>query len=505
MKRIIAICFSLVLGAAPVWAGLSHKYAAWPDGPVQLLLTSQERAAYQQLTTDEQAKSFIDLFWAKRDPNLETRANEFKLDFDARVAAADKLFGEKDTRGALTDRGRVFILMGPASRTKESIERFLTGLYGRGRQDKDFKSAPIGSTSSSTVMYGISFDRYKGVADIWLYSREQIPAEVHLPKRMKSVMFAFFDTDGTGHYELQRRLRDAKYAQAALEAMASKDLVHPELTELPTYPLLPGTTAATDAQLAWLSQEPAPWPDGAASGVSQGVTAANVYPAWVYVLLPEKTAAADLMVGRLTGANGKVEGTFQKAVTGIDTSSGRLYELAVPAAPGRYTLELALAAQGAPVAVRRMPVKLDEVPAGATFISPMVAGAQVIDLTEFTAGTPFIYGGHHVVPRMDGHYDYNENLSYFCLIANPGMGEDGNPSLKVRLKLYYGAQQISSQPYRSVQPSQVEPGVYMFGSQLPLSILPKAGEYTLRVTVKDAVNNVSADTRIPIIMPEKTK
>ncbi|NOZ78486.1 MAG: GWxTD domain-containing protein [Acidobacteria bacterium] len=503
MKKTLVILCALFLSSVTAWAALSQKYADWPNGPAGYLMTQQEHAAYKQLTTDEQAQQFIDLFWAKRDPNLSTRVNEFKVDFEARVAAADKMFAEKGVRGAMTDRGKVFILMGPpANRGKESLEKFLTSLYGPGRQDT---RPALAGADVSTVMFGIAFNRAKGVAEVWLYNRDQIPPAVHIPKRFKTVMFAFFDTEGNGHFELQRRIRDAKWAMQCLSAVPQKDLVHPELTKMPVYPLLPGTTAATPTQLAWLSINPAPWPQGATAGVSPGVEEANIYPAWAFIILPAKVAPADTIVGRLTGPGGKVLGTFQKTVTGLETQSGRLYEVAVPAPAGTSTLELALAAQGSPVAVRKLTVTMENIPSGATYITPMVAGQQVIDVKKFVAGTPFIYGGHHVVPRPDGHFAYTDNLSYFCLIVNPGLNSSGRPDVKMRLKLYFGKQVISNAPYRSLQLSKVEDNVYMFGSQLPLSIMPKGGTYTLKTTVKDFVKNVSRTTMIPIILPPKKK
>ncbi len=502
-KTLIIVLCALFFGSMTAWAALSQKYADWPNGPAGLLMTKQERAAYSHVTTDEQARQFIDLFWAKRDPNLSTRLNEFKRDFDARVAAADRMFAEKGVRGALTDRGKVFILMGPpASRGQEPIEKFLISLYGHGRQDT---RPALGGMDMSTIMYGIAFNRAKGVADIWLYNPDQIPPAVHVPKRFKNVMFAFFDTDGTGHFELQRKIRDAKWAVECLDAVKQKDLVHPNMTKMPVYPLLPATTAATPTQLAWFAINPAPWPEGATAGVSTGVEEANIYPAWAFVILPDKVTPADTMVGRLTGPNGKVIGTFEKAVTGLETQSGRLYEVAVPAPAGSSTLELALAAQGSPIAVRKLDITMEDVPSGATYITPMVAGQQVIDVTNFVAGTPFIYGGHHIVPRPDGHFAFTDTLNYFCLIVNPGLNDKGLPDVKMRMKLYFGKQLISNAPYRSLQLSKVEDNVYMFGSSLPLSILPRGGTYTLKTTVKDFIKKVSRTTMIPIIMPPKKK
>lgn len=510
MRRAVLTFVSLILVTAPAWAQLSEKYASWPDGPAGLLLTQQERTAYKAITSDEAAQKFIDLFWAKRDPDLNTRVNEFKVDFDARVAAADKAFGEGETRGALTDRGKTLVLLGqPAQRGEEPIENFLRSLYPGRRRDERAQTfgdtESIGASDTQATMFGISFDRAKGKADVWLYPSSTIPASVGVPERLKSVMFAFLDTEGNGHYEMQRKIRDAKWAVAALEAMPAADLLHPDMTELPTYPLLPGTVAATAAQLAWLSADPAPWPAGAMAGATQGVTSENIFPAWVAVVLPGEVPAADVMVGRLTGPDGKVVGTFQKPVTGMAVKQGHLYELSLPAPTGSSKLQLALAAQGTPVAVRDIDIDLESVAPGATYITPLVAGAEVIDLSAYDAGTPFIYGGHHLVPRLEGHYTPSDTLNFFCLVIRPAGGGD-QPTADVSTRLYVSHSPVSpKRPPRPVKLDQVSPNVFMMGSGLPLSFLTRPGSYSLKVTVSDPVGGVSRTTDLPIVIPEQAQ
>ena len=501
MRRAILICAVATLATANAWAQLTPKYAAWPDGPEGLLLTPQERTAYGAIATDEQAQEFIDLFWAKRDPNLDTKLNELKVDFDARVAAADEQFAEKHIRGALSDRGKVLLMMGrPDGRSNQGIDGFLTGLYGRGRRDSIDRS--IGSVTEK-VKYGISYNATKGKADIWLYNRDRIPEGVGLPTRMKSVMVVFFDTQGTGHFEMQRKIRDAKWAAAALESMPAKLLVHPELTAVPAYPLIAGASAATADQLAWLAVDPAPWPEGAYAGATQGVMTETIFPAWVYVGLPTGAPAADLMVGRLTRADGTVEGTFQKSVTAVAGTKANVYELELPAPVGASRLELALAAQGTPVAVTTLDVNIEDVAPDATYFTPFAAGAEVIDLPSFTAGDPFVYGGHHLVPRL-GEYGYDESLNYFCLIVRPSLGADGQPKAQMKMRLYRGHQPASPKgEFRDVALSEVAPNVYMFGSQLPASIFHAGGKYALKVTIKDPVSGAGREDKIHFVLPEK--
>ncbi len=504
MKRLFVACFAVFFLATPAWAQLSQKYADWAKGPVRYLMTKGEQKAYEALTSDEAAQHFIDLFWAKRDPNLETRVNEFKVDFDARVRAADKQFSEENgPRGALTDRGRVLIVMGkPAKRWHESIQAFLSRIYG---QSAVGGGAANSAREAQSQMHGVSFNRSKGQADVWVYTREQIPEKVKLPKRVESVIFAFLDNEGTGHYVLDRQLKTAKWGIRALEMAPEVYLAHPDMTEVPTFPLLPGTTVATPEQLSWLEMENAPWPDGAMAGAVQGVTTERIFPAWVYVLLPRKVPQADRIVGRLTGPDGKVEGTFQKRVTGIKSVHGMVYELSIPAQVGTSKLELALSSRGKPLAVHPVEITLEEVPDDATWITPFVAGAEIYQQKQYTAGTPFVYGGYHLVLRPDGQYDFGENLDYFCLVVRPKEGEDGKPKAKVKIAIYQGGKRLTGRPYQPAELSPVEPNVYMYGSQLPLGIFNQGGTYTFKVTLKDEISGTERVTELPIILPVKKK
>ena len=93
-------------------------------GPAQWFMTSDEVRAIRSATTDEEAQKAIDLFWVRRDPTPGTPRNEFREEFESRVALADKEFKFRNKRGALTDAGKVFILLGPPKEF-ESYARFM--------------------------------------------------------------------------------------------------------------------------------------------------------------------------------------------------------------------------------------------------------------------------------------------------------------------------------------------------------------------------------------------
>ncbi len=78
----------------------------------RLVMSDEEKAVFTHLPDQESREEFVTDFWLKRDPDPETEANEFRDEFQARVDHADKRFHE-GRRGRDTDRGRVYIYLGP--------------------------------------------------------------------------------------------------------------------------------------------------------------------------------------------------------------------------------------------------------------------------------------------------------------------------------------------------------------------------------------------------------
>jgi GWxTD domain-containing protein len=85
----------------------------WANGPIKYLLAEGESRAFSRLSDDSSRARFVARFWFARDPSPETPDNEFRREFERRVAFADEQFMEGSTRGSLTDRGMVFVLLGP--------------------------------------------------------------------------------------------------------------------------------------------------------------------------------------------------------------------------------------------------------------------------------------------------------------------------------------------------------------------------------------------------------
>lgn len=94
-------------------AELNRPLPSWWEGPVRYLLTDEETREFRKLATASRREAFIARFWAARDPDPFAPGNDLEAAFWERVATADELFAATTIAGWRTDRGRVFILLGP--------------------------------------------------------------------------------------------------------------------------------------------------------------------------------------------------------------------------------------------------------------------------------------------------------------------------------------------------------------------------------------------------------
>jgi len=84
-----------------------------------LIMTGEEKKIFKLLQDQESRKEFIDDFWAKRDPNPDNDVNEFKAEFLNRIAYVTRRFRSEGRPGWDTDRGRIYVFMGPPDKAEE--------------------------------------------------------------------------------------------------------------------------------------------------------------------------------------------------------------------------------------------------------------------------------------------------------------------------------------------------------------------------------------------------
>jgi GWxTD domain-containing protein len=140
-----------------------------------LLATDDEKAQWNRLTDDAARAEFVQSFWKKRDPDPSTPANEVRDEILRRIAYADLAFDEiGDRRGSLSDRGRVFVVLGKPQRvqTRPLTRREASVISGRGL--------------------------VSGAMERWFYRHEQLPTNTPLSE----ISFRFMST-GMNQREMQ--------------------------------------------------------------------------------------------------------------------------------------------------------------------------------------------------------------------------------------------------------------------------------------------------------------
>jgi GWxTD domain-containing protein len=125
LGALLALAAGLALGAPEGALDERHKQFL---KDADLLLTTAERELLSRLTTPQARDLFVELFWKARDPTPGTERNEFREEHFRRLRYARRRLADDTPRdGALTDRGRMYILLGEPIR----IERYpgQRGLY----------------------------------------------------------------------------------------------------------------------------------------------------------------------------------------------------------------------------------------------------------------------------------------------------------------------------------------------------------------------------------------
>jgi GWxTD domain-containing protein len=151
---------------------LKKAYVDWIKG-VELIITPEERLAWDKLKTNEEREQFIVIFWRDRDPDPDTLENEYKEEFYERLAYADEHFSSGKP-GRMTDRGRIYIKFGKP----DDVESHPAGgAYER----------PSYEGGGSTTTY--PFEK-------WFYR--------YIPNVRSGVELEFVDPTGTGEYRLAR-------------------------------------------------------------------------------------------------------------------------------------------------------------------------------------------------------------------------------------------------------------------------------------------------------------
>lgn len=115
----------LVLGLLPATHARADKTSkedkAWMDSVAPLMLQDEQKR-FKDLKDKNDREEFKKIFWARRDPDLDTPENEFQVEYQKKLAEVDAKFKRSGHPGSQTDCGRAFILLGEPNDVKKEDE-----------------------------------------------------------------------------------------------------------------------------------------------------------------------------------------------------------------------------------------------------------------------------------------------------------------------------------------------------------------------------------------------
>ncbi len=173
----------------------------WGAGPVRFLFVSDEAKQWKRAADEDARRHFQDEFWARRDPTPATRGNELRREFARRVQFAQANFSTETQKGWESDRGRVFILLGPPNYAGRSLVDAREEGFTRA---SDVPKPASGLTDranrldTDTVRLG-SWEK-KGSREVWYYRADRLPKEMPF----RELRFDFLTRDGYGIGVMQK-------------------------------------------------------------------------------------------------------------------------------------------------------------------------------------------------------------------------------------------------------------------------------------------------------------
>jgi GWxTD domain-containing protein len=485
---------------------LDSTYRQWLQEDVTYIISPDERNAFLQLDTNEEREQFIEQFWLRRSSNPDLPENDFKEEHYRRIAYANEHFAS-GIPGWRTDRGRMYIMWGPA----DEVNSHPTG----GTYDR-----PMNEGGGSTTTYPWETWRWRYLEGIG-----------------ENIELEFVDPSGSGEYHLTMdpgekdallHVPGAGLSQLESMGMASKADRFTRSDGMTTPTAMGGTPASMNEfsrleLYAKVNKPPEVKFKDLEAIVTSRIVRDQVHFTWrtdylkvtndtvlvpVTVQVPngqlsftakEGIHSATLNIfGRVTTLTGRVVQTFEDPVSRDFPDSlfqqslklQSIYQKAVPLRPGLYRLDLVIKdVQSGNVGVINTRLAVPRYDDEKLEASSLILADQIEHVPAKQIGTgQFVLGSSKVRPRLEGDFTTADKLGVYMQIYNLKSDDKthkSNATFKYTVKR--GAESVMQFNETSAEMKQTGDQVTI-ERLMPLATLTP-GKYTLEVNATDTVSN----------------
>src|SRR6266576_261639 len=487
---------------------LDSAYRQWLTEDVTYIISPDERNAFLQLDTNEEREQFIEQFWLRRSSNPDLPENDFKEEHYRRIAYANE-HSASGIPGWKTDRGRMYIMWGPA----DEVEAHPTG----GTYDRPMEE---GGGSTSTYPWETWRWRYlEGIGD--------------------NIILEFVDPSGSGEYHMTMdpSEKDAllHVPGAGLSLMESMGMstkadrfTRSDGTNLPTS--LGGTPASMDEfnrlELYAKVQKP---PEVKFKDLEAIVTSRIVRDQLhflyrtdflrvtddtvlvpITVQIPNGQLAFQAKDGihtatmnifaRVSTLTGRIVTTFETPLTKDFPDSlfqqsmkmQSIYPNAVPLRPGLYRLDLVIKdVQSGNIGVVNARLAVPRYEDDKLAASSLILADQIEHVPAKEIGTgQFVLGSSKVRPRLEGDFTSDQRIGIYMQVYNLKPDDSTHKSnANFAFTVKRGNEPVPGMQFKESSADMKQTGEQVTIERfLPLATLAP-GKYTLEVDATDTHSN----------------
>src|SRR5712664_1072496 len=503
---------------------LDSSYRQWLSEDVTYIISPDERNAFLQLDTNEEREQFIEQFWLRRSSNPDLPENDFKEEHYRRIAYANEHFAS-GIPGWKTDRGRMYIMWGPA----DEVESHPTG----GTYDR-----PMEEGGGSTSTYPWETWRYRYMEGIG-----------------ENVIWEFVDPTGSGEYHLTM---DPSEKDALLHVpgaglslmesmgMASKTdrFTRSDGTNLPTS--MGGQPASMNEfsrleLYSKVNKPPAVKFKDLEAVVTSRIVRDQMHFNWRtdYLKVTNETVLVPVTVqvpnsqlsfqakdgihsavlnifGRVSTLTGRVVQTFEDSVTRDFPDSlyqqslklQSIYQKAVPLRPGLYRLDLVIKdVRSGNIGVVNSRLQVPRYEDDKLEASSLILADQIEHVPAKQIGSgQFVLGSSKVRPRLGGDFTSADKLGIYMQVYNLKPDDKTHKSSAAfQYTVRKGKDQVIQFKETSEEMKQTGDQVTI-ERLLPLAML-SPGKYSLEVNATDTLSNQtnSRSAEFTVKAPPETK
>jgi GWxTD domain-containing protein len=465
MKRSLLAPALFALLASPALADLDKNAKKWVD-EVRPLILPEEEKVYKNLKNNADAAEFQKIFWARRDPNLDTPENEFQAEYVKQVAEVDAKFKVAGRPGSQTDCGRLYILLGAPDSVKkeqsgEAAFRSPESWTYKDRAGMTFKGGSIEVPLDGTCMLPLG----NGFAPQLIKLAELKVIQTNLTYKM----------DAKGALV---KLADQLPKPTPVQALLKEPRKDFELTAKPVMEI-----RSQDGASVFVG--------GLIQGDAAGMTVADA---------GGKKVAKVVVSVHATDKEGRVLKSQDREVSAEVDGGKFVAGFGMPLRPGEHTMKVgAIDPRTSKGAVAEIAFKTQEYGAELT-VSPVMV---LLDIQEgITAAakddplSDFTFGNTKFVPRYGNLFKKSESVTLLAAIYGAAKDESGKISVTGGFQILKDGKTLAKAPDQNYEAEPATPSA----GPVPLSGYAP-GKYIARLFLHDNVakKDYTKETEFEII------